>query len=195
MAETKTTKKSQPKAKKEPVGVEEDKVVVQNEVECIAYEAEKEVEASEPAEVVETYVEANDTVTATVTDEPQTTATQADVSEYETPTAEGPITAENVAERLSQELEGDLQATENEIKEFYEGLDNAVKEVQAAEPEKVAEVASKKLNELAEIERSLQESIDEEAAKLSESQKKAANRLFGRGFGEFWNGVSSGWEN
>ena len=29
----------------------------------------------------------------------------------------------------------------------------------------------------------------------SEGQKKAAKRLFSRGFGDFWNGVSSGWEN
>lgn len=195
MAETKTTKKSQPKAKKEPVGVEEDKVVVQNEVECIAYEAEKEVEASEPAEVVETYVEANDTVTATVTDEPQTTATQADVSEYETPTAEEPITAENVAEKIAEEVSAINSATEKELSDFYEHLDDAVKEAQNAEPEKVAEVASKKLNELEEIEKRLEDELDKEVEALSATQRKAADKLFGRGFGEFWNGVSTGWEN
>ena len=57
-----------------------------------------------------------------------------------------------------------------------------------AEPEKVAEVAKKKLNDLEEIEEGIRKQLEAEDKLLSETQKRATRNLFGRGFGDFWNG-------
>ena len=94
-----------------------------------------------------------------------------------------------------EEPEKELEDVEKELDDFNKELEKKIEEVQSAEPEKIAEVAKVKLSELEEMERELAKDIEKEEAGLSEGQKKAANRLFGRGFGDFWNGVSSGWEN
>ena len=93
------------------------------------------------------------------------------------------------------EITEEVEKVAEELNEFSEDLEKKVEEVQAAEPEKVVEVAKQKLSEIEEIEKGLQAEIEKEENNLSEQQKKNVKRLFGRGFGDFWNGISSGWEN
>jgi hypothetical protein len=45
------------------------------------------------------------------------------------------------------------------------------------------------------MEEELRKQIEAEEEKLSKQQRTAADKLFRRDFGGFWNGVSSGWEN
>lgn len=191
MAETKTTK---PKAAK-PKTVKENEKINDGEEKFLKEEAiENEVEASEPEDACnancEAYLNGEPAEDQPVVDEPEPESAE----ETQNP-AEEPITAENVAEKIAEEVSAINSATEKELSDFYEHLDDAVKEAQNAEPEKVAEVASKKLNELEEIEKRLEDELDKEVEALSATQRKAADKLFGRGFGEFWNGVSTGWEN
>lgn len=191
MAETKTTK---PKAAK-PKTVKENEKINDGEEKFLKEEAiENEVEASEPEDVCnancEAYLNGEPVEDQPAVDEPEPES----VEETQNP-AEEPVTPENVAEKIAEEVSAINSATEKEVSDFYEHLDDAVKEAQNAEPEKVAEVASKKLNELEEIEKRLEDELDKEVEALSATQRKAADKLFGRGFGEFWNGVSTGWEN
>lgn len=193
MAETKTTK---PRASKPKVTNEAE---VANNAEVLSEQpntapvadaenaAEEEVNTAPVADAENVAEKVDETAPETVDGQPE-------VEEDQNPKEET-ITPENVAEKIAEEVSSINSATEKELNDFYNHLDDAVKEAQNAEPGEVAEVASKKLNELAEIEKQLEKEVEVEAKLLSDTQKKAVGNLFGRGFGDFWNGVSSGWEN
>lgn len=188
MAEAKTTKA---KAAKPKVEEEAPQVEKLNETPAdVAKEAAEELlnNEEEVPEKVDSFENTHEDKEAEET--PENTAS-----------AEGPAEAEEAKEpsdpieSVTAEVSKEIEKTTEELKEFTENLDKKVKEVENAEPEKVAEVASEKIGELAGIEDNLKKEIEKEEAKLSTPQKNAAKKLFGRGFGDFWNGVSTGWEN
>ena len=58
-----------------------------------------------------------------------------------------------------------------------------------------AEILKEKLTSLDDIEKELKKDIEAGEAKLKKEDNKATEKLFRRGFSEFWNGVSDGWNN
>lgn len=172
MAETKTTKPKATKPKEEKPKVEEPEVGVTN-------------------------TEANEAVTEQ-TETGEATETNTAVAVEPAPTGENAPEAEpgDVEEPTSEENPmAELDTAIDEAQKLNEELENKVAEVEQAEPEKVVEVAKKKLNELEELEDRVQREIEAESEKLENLNKRGAKSPFSRGFNEFWNGVSSGWEN
>ena len=130
-------------------------------------------EVSEPAETEEPVSE-GETPTDTVTDE------VGEPAEEEEPAPEGetPLSAEETL-KLAEDIKekGEKFANINDL------------------TPKTAELVKKELERVNELEAKLKADIAIAEKEFKKENKASADRLFRRGFGDFWNGVSSGWDN
>ena len=81
-----------------------------------------------------------------------------------------------------------------EIAEKLKAEGESLKEINEITPE-TENVLKKKISELEKMEDELRQDIEKTESELGQEDKAAAERLFRRGFTEFWNGVSDGWNN
>ena len=91
--------------------------------------------------------------------------------------------AEDVLEEVEQAVEKFDEVTKN--------LEEKVAEIGNLEPQKVESAAKETLNEIREMEEELRKEIEAEEEALTPNQRKGMRRWLG----DFWNGVSSGWDN
>ena len=107
------------------------------------------------------------------------------------------------AEEKEEPTEGELaeQPEDNPLKEVEEtvekfeevtkNLEEKVAEIGNLAPQKVESAAKETLNEIREMEEELRKEIEAEEQALTPKQRKGMRRWLG----DFWNGVSSGWDN
>ena len=87
-----------------------------------------------------------------------------------------------------------ISLVEDAVEKFDEvtkNLEDKVAEIGNLEPEKVENAAKETLNEIREMEAELKKEIEAEENALTPKQKTGMRRWLG----DFWNGVSSGWDN
>lgn len=98
------------------------------------------------------------------------------------------------AEEPAEEVQDMLKEVEDVVEKFDEvtkNLEDKVAEIGNLEPEKVENAAKETLNEIREMEAELKKEIEAEENALTPKQKTGMRRWLG----DFWNGVSSGWDN
>ena len=89
---------------------------------------------------------------------------------------------------------GTPEEVEQAVEKFDEvtkNLEEKVAEIGNLEPQKVESAAKETLNEIREMEEELRKEIEAEEEALTPNQRKGMRRWLG----DFWNGVSSGWDN
>jgi molecular chaperone DnaK (HSP70) len=85
----------------------------------------------------------------------------------------------------------EVEETVEKFDEVTKNLEEKVAEIGNLEPQKVESAAKETLNEIREMEEELRKEIEAEEAALTPKQRKGMRRWLG----DFWNGVSSGWDN
>ena len=158
----------------------------------------EEVKAESP---VEQPVEEDTTVNEEVpvnADEQQMEETPA--NEDKDKPVEEPVEEEIPIEESDNDIDEPVSADEGlsneKILEIAEAL-NEAKKVQGINEltPNTATVLKSEISKLENLEEELRKDIELKESVLSEENKGAADKLFRRGFTEFWNGVSDGWNN
>lgn len=175
MAEKKTTSKKA--APKENVVIEENAGTPEV--------SSEEILAEETPEAVQEEQE-------TVETENPEVSNDTEVVENEDKTPEEPF--DEVEERPEEENQDPLKEVEDAVEKFDEvtkNLEEKVAEFEKLAPYMVESAAKETLNEIHEMEAELKKEIEAEENALTPKQKTGMRRWLG----DFWNGVSSGWDN
>ena len=182
MAEAKTTKGKKAKVEK-PVEELKEELLEQAK-------AEKRTEEDTPAEeqVIDLHLEKNPYLVGEGVDEGGPSNIEEEtplVDSNETVDIDpnGPVAEEDPLDEVEKTVE--------KFEEVTKELDEKVAELGTMGPEKAGNAAKETLNEIIEMENALRKEIEEEEKALTERQKKGMRRWLG----DFWNGVSSGWDN
>lgn len=85
----------------------------------------------------------------------------------------------------------EVEETVEKFDEVTKTLEEKMAEIEKLEPQIVESAAKETLNEIREMEEELRKEIEAEEAALTPKQRKGMRRWLG----DFWNGVSSGWDN
>ena len=106
------------------------------------------------------------------------------------------VAPENAEEGNVDEIEGNTISDEKllEMAEQIKKEGESLKELNEITPE-TEQMLKEKVSDIEELEKELREDIKKNESALNEENKSAANKLFRRGFSDFWNGVSDGWNN
>ena len=157
---------------------------VQTEVETDIKEANEETTEETTSNVDEGTLEENNTETVSEEVENDTETTSEEVGN-DTETASEGVGTEEPSTLSDEKI--------LEIAEQIQKEGESLKEITEITPD-TQEVLIDKINHLQEIEDKLKEDIERGEEELKEN-KATADKLFRRGFSEFWNGVSDGWNN
>lgn len=103
---------------------------------------------------------------------------------------EEPLTKE-IVEEQKEEVNGE----EDVFVEDFSNPSSKLQELVDANPGNVEKALREEIDRVSEVEKKMAETIKKNESKLDKKQKSILDTLFRRGFGDYWNGVSSGWED
>lgn len=150
--------------------------------------------AEDTAEVAEEVVESTEDQKTVESTEDQKT------EEHEEAVAEdsGSQEEHDAVQEPSQEEEQAYNFKDSELGEIDEQLKKSAESLEqiGTLDEAAAVKLKQELNQLEDIEKKIREDIEITENEIKKNNKRDALRsIFGRGFTEFWNGVSDGWNN
>lgn len=185
----------------EPIGgvLEEKKVTPVEETVTEEVPTEEIKDANELVNTANPVVEeseAEDSGEKTFLKEVEEKSSMEEVPTEEPPTEEA-LTEEPSTEEAPAEDKNLVGLSDEKILDMAEQIKKegeSLKDIKELTPE-VGTILKEKITHLEDIENELRKDIERGEELLKKENKAGADKLFRRGFSEFWNGVSDGWNN